>query len=357
MRHRPGEGRICIRRPVEGVPREIHILPYGRVETVKGPFEVDDEGMALIIADFLSLRNDMVIDYEHQSLSGGEAPAAGWIKRLFPVFPGGSRGDGNPPRSAGLWAVVEWTPRAVDYLRNREYRYLSPVFLKTVSDGRVVKLINAALTNQPAIDGMEPVVNKDNDPHLTPVLRGGEGELEKRKEVSMEKLMELLGLKADATEEQALERVRAIKARVSELEARPVHEEVASALGLEQGADPVEAARAVMALRQGHDRAAGLAEKVAALEAELIRKEACGLVAQAMGQGKVTAAQRAWAEDYAVRDPEGFRAFVAGSPVIIHTGEVADGGIYSPGTLVDGVQMAVNRAMGISDETFRKYNS
>ena len=41
---------------------------------------------------------DLVVDYEHQTLKGVEAPAAGWVKEL-------KLEDGN------IVAVVEWTPR------------------------------------------------------------------------------------------------------------------------------------------------------------------------------------------------------------------------------------------------------
>ena len=54
---------------------------------------------------------------------------------------------------------MQWTDRAKEYLRNREYRYLSPVVLVRKNDGRAVQLLGAALTNLPAIDGMAPVVN------------------------------------------------------------------------------------------------------------------------------------------------------------------------------------------------------
>jgi phage I-like protein len=139
----------CASREIyRGVPDLIQVLPYGCHQTEKGPFLLDEEAALEVVRAFHQRVNDMVIDYEHQTLKGTEAPAAGWIKRLV------DRGKG------GIWAVVEWTERAKGYLQNREYRYISPVFLKRASDNRVVKLFNVALTNQPAIDEMVPVVNK-----------------------------------------------------------------------------------------------------------------------------------------------------------------------------------------------------
>jgi len=128
---------------------EIQLIPFGYHTTSSGDFLLDDEALKLVVSTFDSQVNDLVVDYEHQTLSGKEAPAAGWIKKLV------NRG------AQGLWGLVEWTERAKGYLARQEYRYLSPVFLKRQADGRVVRLLNAGLTNAPEIDGMEAlVVNK-----------------------------------------------------------------------------------------------------------------------------------------------------------------------------------------------------
>jgi phage I-like protein len=98
----------------------------------------DAESRAAVIATFAARGNDLVIDYEHQTLDGGKAPAAGWIKELE------DRG------SEGLWARVEWTAEAAGYLRTGEYRYDSPVFDVDKETRRVVTLHHVALTNWPA---------------------------------------------------------------------------------------------------------------------------------------------------------------------------------------------------------------
>ena len=127
---------------------EIQLIPFGYHVTSKGDFLLDEEALKLVVNTFDLQVNDLVVDYEHQTLSGKKAPAAGWIKKLM------DRGK------QGLWGVVDWTERARDYLGRKEYRYLSPVFLKRQSDGRVVRLLNAGLTNAPEIDGMVALVNK-----------------------------------------------------------------------------------------------------------------------------------------------------------------------------------------------------
>jgi phage I-like protein len=214
-------GLVLICKDVEGkVPAEIQVIPYGHHDTPKGPFTLDDEGARGIIAAFEAQTNDMVIDYEHQTIADPpvEAPAAGWIKKLV------NRG------AEGIWAVIEWTERAKQYIANREYRYVSPVFLKRVSDNRVIRLINVALTNQPNIDGMVPLANK----------LGFEGDTN-TKEATMKELWKLLGLSEDAKEEAAVAAVNKLR---GDLEAKRVvviaSKGVLDALGLAETATESE---------------------------------------------------------------------------------------------------------------------
>ena len=89
---------------------------------------------------------DLVVDYEHQTLTGDRAPAAGWVKELFAE-------DGH------IKARVEWTLPAKQYLENKEYRYLSPVITVRKSDNKATGLHSLALTNTPGLAGMTPIVN------------------------------------------------------------------------------------------------------------------------------------------------------------------------------------------------------
>ena len=131
---------------VSNVPTEIKILPMGNVHSQKGDFLVDDESYRLILKQFQNRNLDLVIDYEHQTLNNVQAPAGGWIKMLY-------------KSDDAIIAKVEWTERAKEYLKNKEYKYLSPVVCCRKSDRKAVELHSAALTNTPAIDGMFPIVN------------------------------------------------------------------------------------------------------------------------------------------------------------------------------------------------------
>jgi phage I-like protein len=136
----------------------IQLLPAGKFRASDGrPHDashwyVNAELAAGIIERAGGFGNSFVIDYEHQTMltaqNGQPAPAAGWFKKL-------------EWRRAGLYAIgVKWTERAAAMIKAGEYRYISPVFQYDKKTGAVLRLINAALTNSPAIDGMDDVAQQ-----------------------------------------------------------------------------------------------------------------------------------------------------------------------------------------------------
>jgi len=316
-------------------PSEIQIVPFGAHQAGAERFILDEAAAADIVAAFDSRQNDVVIDYEHQTLSGQEAPAAGWIKKLI------NKGQ------QGVWAVVEWTEKAKAYLKAKEYRYLSPVILVSAADRRVHKLLNAALTNAPAIDGMVPLVNSLKFPDHFQV--NGKGV------PNMKTLLAALGLPELATEEQAiaaLEEVRSANGAAKVIAAKSVLE----ALGLKPEATESEITGTILALKQGHDQTGGLATEVKALKDKLAARDAAELVELAMKEGKITPAQKDWASAYAQRDPEGFKIFVSKAPVVVQTQTIAGSEPAHQGAL-DQAQMEINKKLGISEDAFKKYNA
>ena len=311
--------------PGEDVPGEFQVFPRGFVEIEGGDgFLVDDEAMEAVIRRFRSRGLDMVVDYEHQTEKDEEAPAAGWIRELV------NRGE------EGLWAGVEWTERARRYLAGREYRYYSPVFLVSAGERKLVELLRVALTNAPRLNWIRPIVAKakPND-----------------KEDAMEFLVTCarkLGLPEGAGEKDvlaAIDKAAGIGAVACK--------EVLDALGLEQSAKRSEVVATIHALKQRPD----LTREVAGLKAKLAERERDELVAAALKEGKITPAQREWAEKYAVQDPEGFRFFIAKAPKVVPLD--ATDPAREPGNRrrPDDVQLAINKLMGITEEIWTKYNS
>ena len=127
-------------------PEYIRVLPLGYISSEKGDFLVDSESFRMMKEHMGHRAVDIVIDYEHQTLRDMQAPAGGWIKELV-------------LKNDGIFARVEWTKKAKDYLQNREYRYLSPVVMVRKKDHKASQIHSVALTNTPAINGMIPIVN------------------------------------------------------------------------------------------------------------------------------------------------------------------------------------------------------
>ncbi len=319
----------------DNVPTSFQVFPYGEV-TLQGepPFLVDDQAMNSVIELFNARGIDMVIDYEHQTEGGeyaspdGKAPAAGWVKSLE------NRGID------GLWAKVEWTDTARELLAKREYRYYSPVFLVSKQGRRLVRLIRMALTNAPRLDWIRPIVAKNTQP-----TRSHEMEF-------MILLAKLLGLPETSTQEQVL-------AKVGELQAsQPADEPVAckealDALGLPETVGKSELVATIHALKQRPD----YSKEIAALKAKLAARERDELVGAALKDGKITAAQKEWAETYALSDPEGFKLFAAKAPQVVPIDQLDLVQAPKPKSgIEDDVQLKINKMCGVDDETWNKYN-
>lgn len=114
-----------------------------------GAWRMTPEIAGRIATAAASRGTDTSFDYEHQTLraveNGKPAPAAGWFRSI-------------EIRDDGVWATgIEWTPTARQMIESREYRYASPLFAYDKQSGNVLSLFNIALTNTPAIDGMDAV--------------------------------------------------------------------------------------------------------------------------------------------------------------------------------------------------------
>ena len=330
--------RVCTGDTVDvnGVPEEIKILPFGYVKSTRGDFNVDDESFELMRKKFKDRKLDLVIDYEHQTLHDVQAPAGGWIKDLI-------KGEDS------IVAKVEWTPKAEEYLKNREYRYLSPVVLVRKKDGKAVEIHSVALTNTPAIDGMFPIVNsvdiEDYDDS-----KGGH-------EMELSKLAKLLGLPEDATEadvESALASIQAAKESTKEADPAEATEAVAnstilSLLGLKDDAKTEDVAASIIALKAGD---AQVQADVKALKEQLAKREADDLIEKALKDGKIPAAQKEWAESYALKDPEGFKMFLDKAPAVVPMAkmELSD----APQSSYE-VDAKILKNLGITKEDLEKY--
>ena len=313
----------CSGLPVEvkEVPEIIRILPIGEVKSRKGDFIVDDESVELIKLYFSGRKVDLVIDYEHQSLDNTQAPAA-------------------------VTAKVKWTDKAEEYLRNREYRYLSPVVLIRKSDRKAVAVQSVALTNTPAIDGMFPVVNS--------LTGDDDNEEPKEEKMDIKELRVLLGLDENATEEDVKKKIAEIKENAekqAEEESIPVANSVVlSLLGLDEKAKTEDVVTAVMSFNSHKAD-----EEKEELKKKLEEREADDLVQTALKDGRISAAQKEWAKTYALSDKEGFKNFLSKAPSTVPMGKTETVAATKYNEKFDDITKKILKDCSITSEDVQKY--
>lgn len=325
---------------VGGAPEVISVLPFGHVVSQKGEFDVDEESLAAMKEQIAQRGVDLVVDYEHQTLTGERAPAAGWVKELFAE-------DGH------IKARVEWTIPAKQYLENKEYRYLSPVITVRKSDNKATGLHSLALTNTPAIEHMTAIVNSEN-------FEGGHTNME-----IIKKLAKLLGLPEDATEEQveaALEACVAENKALKDGQQPPADENVVAnkavceLLGLKAGAAAADVSAKIMELKGGIVDGVNVVEELKALKAQNAKRDADEAVTLALKAGKITPAQKEWATSYALSDPKGFGSFVEKAPQIVPMGEIELGDTKAlKADQIDDATLLACKQLGISVDDVKKY--
>ena len=141
-----------------GAAKRLPIAQLGVRYKGKQKIEITRAMLAEVVANFRKRdTGEVPIDYDHSietAAGNGEAvPAAGWIKSI----------DDAPDREGILWGSVQWTPKAARMIEAGEYKYISPVIDPNVrdnknGDAKGWTLTSAALTNQPALQGMPALV-------------------------------------------------------------------------------------------------------------------------------------------------------------------------------------------------------
>lgn len=275
----------------------VRLLPLGLVHSTKGDFLVDDESFRSIRCKFMERQLQIPIDYEHQTLKDMQAPAAGWVKDIT-------------LKSDGIYGAVDWTERAAEYLRNREYKYISPVVTLRNTDKKAVGLHSAALTNTPAIDAMTPIVCSDKPS----------------------------GDENGADQEEA------------ESSDTDVLEALAVLLQLDPSATTEDIYKAVAALLEGQE---ALKLKADACQFEIVRMKADDIVEEALKDGKVLPFQRDWAFQSAMNDLDSFTLWLKTAPQIVPMGEVGGSGLPQ----IQHHHSRVHELMGLSAEDIAKYGN
>lgn len=119
-----------------------------------GEFEITPADLRQMYSNFKSVTpkppTRLAVDYDHLSMNPErpeDGKAAGWFVDLQ------LRNNNHE-----LWAQVEWTPKAAESIKTKEYQFVSPTFVKNYryKDGTTIgtTLISAAITNHPFLEGM-----------------------------------------------------------------------------------------------------------------------------------------------------------------------------------------------------------
>ena len=259
-------------------PSEIKLLPAGKFKAKDGrPVGLDAWNMTDTSATAILGAQPIdkyLIDYDHQTIhsktNGQKAPAAGWFSAL----------QWRP--KDGLYATdVTWTEAASNSIKEKEYRFISPVLSFNNKTGEVTNLLMAALVNYPALDGL-------ND-------------------------------------------LAAAHFNLYQSETNPMNKEQLEALGLQEGADDAAILSAIMALK---DQTTALSAQVAtlatpdpakfvpvsdmaALQTELAALSAIvqadsinKLITPALADGRLLPAQKQWAEALGKSDLASLSAYL-----------------------------------------------
>lgn len=333
----------------------IQLLPAGEFRSRDGrPAEcaawlTNAEIAAKLIADIAALVNPIAIDYEHQTLlsaeNGQKAPAAGWFTA-----------EGMEWREGeGLFAKVEWTEIAKLHIDAKEYKFISPVILYDKKTGAVKKILNAALTNNAAIDGMEEVSAR-----LTVSLTQQET-LSMNLEELLEQLRWMLNLPTLATPEEVLAELQKATAAIKAAQPEAVAAAGFSVAGLVASLGGQVAALKVAAPDPAKfvpvDAMAALQTEVAALRNEKVARDVDGVVVAALTAGKLLPPQEKWARDLGMKDLAALTAYLDTAQTVAALSGTQTGGTPpagQPAGELSESQLAMCRSTGVDPEDFKK---
>lgn len=194
-----------------GAPDWIHLLPAAgspiSTRDGRGPYRVLDAQS--VMSRSLEEQGRLYLDENHSTDTaaklGGESPARGWIVAL-------------QARADGIWGQVEWTPAGRALIESRAYRYISPVIGHT-GDGQIGRIIGASLVNKPNLRG------------LTALHQEGTMPLKER-------LAELVGLNAEASDDDIIRAVTSMGGEKKDGETVALQSqlaEIGTALGVKDG--------------------------------------------------------------------------------------------------------------------------
>jgi phage I-like protein len=318
---------------------------------------------------------DFVIDYEHQTLTGNEAPAAGWYSDLYSIVR-----DGKKVARA---KISQWTKKGAEYIVNGEYRFASPVFVQNGVDketGLTEPLIlkNIGLTNEPFIDGLLPVAAKSFLNETT--IKGKDTDMDE----TMSWLRSFLNLPLTATPQDILTELQKlaeqIKSSIGATAATTakdlltylgsVKAEIAAKADLVKeicmkDTGTIEEAKATyVTAKSAVTELVAAKAQILTLTTEKQTREFDGVIAKAFTDGKILPVQKndaAWLETqkmFAMKDMTSFTAFWDKQPKIAPTGalpETGDNSVAAKDVSPEAIE--IGKQLGNSVDDLKKFGA
>lgn len=189
-----------------------------------GAFEISQTDLEQMVENFKNRGLSIPIDFEHESLENKKAPAIGWVDELY-------------IKDNALYALPKWNDEARKLIKNKQYKYISPVFVFNSKDavsgkGIGTTLQSIALTNTPFLAELGEISLKN----LIKNHNKGESmdlvELQKAKTELEAKLNELSSTNAELVKEneELKTKVVELEAKISELEGENAEELVENSI-------------------------------------------------------------------------------------------------------------------------------
>ena len=286
----------------------IHVMPMGHWAQFRGwgseagyieymePFDITPEHIQEMMANFQRYQPLQVpAYYEHSDLFFADTKAAGWITAV-------------EARADGLWAKINWTPAALKMIQDQEYKYISPSWMMNYTDAQAGQKVGARLLS----------IGLTNDPFfetgLQQQIAAKEREMDELKQIAV-----ALGLAETATLDEILAAIKALKDDAegeseTAAQSRAIVERLRAELKLPSTAKAEEYVAAVKARETDQST---LAAQVQELRTAAAKDKAERLVDAAMAAGKIAAANKPWAVEFATKDADGFTQWAASAPTVV----------------------------------------
>jgi len=317
---------------------DVEILAVGKW---KGSKEVNitKDAIPAFVSSFNELTTNPKLNYEppvklghdenQKLLQADGYPAAGWISSLK------AKGD-------ILVASFKSVPKKLGGLiKAGAYKKVSAEFYQDYEIGgkkypwvlRAVSLLGADVPAVKTIADIQALYSEQNEPE--PVII----------------FTELIAVKPEVTPAAASETSKNIETEVG------MEKQLRELLKLDEKADVLATVKALIEKSNGavslSEHQSTLAE-VTTLKAKIAEGERDKRVANAINAGKITPAQKTWAEKYALSDPEGFDAFVVAAPRVIDLKEHGTEGNQPEEVQLTEAELKMAKELGVSKEALIK---